>query len=93
MGPACAGVGIGAKMDIMNGEKSKYLVRLLGCTFLLCCLFGVGFRLSSDSVGNDLTPLLAKVNTAYADQGDIVARPEIDLQFPEATEIALFALG
>ncbi len=90
---ACAGVSIGAKMDIMNGEKNKYFVWLLGCTFLLCCFFGVGFYLSSASGGDELASVLAKVNTAYAGQGDIVARPEIDLQFPESTEIALFALG
>ena len=93
MGLACAGVGIGAKMDIMNGEKSKYLVRLLGCTFLFCCLFGVGFHLSSDSIVDDMTPLIAEVGMAYAEQDSSLPRPKIDLQLPEATETALFALG
>ena len=81
---------ISAKMNLMNGAKNKYLMWLLGFTILLSCLVGVGLWLPTDSIVDSLT---TKVSSAYSGQGHVAARPEIDLQVPETTEIALFAVG
>jgi len=77
----------------MDTKKTKYLVLLLGFAILFSCFVGIGFQLSADSIGAVPNPLTAKVSLVYAEQGNAIARPEIDLQIPEATEIALFALG
>jgi len=74
----------------MNGGKNKYLIWLLGFTILLSCLVGGGLWLQTGLIVDSLT---AKVSSAYSGQGHAVTRPEIDLQVPETTEIALFALG
>ena len=74
----------------MIGGKNKYFIWLLGFTILFSCLVGVGLWLPTDLIVDSLT---AKVSSAYSGQGHAVARPEIDLQVPETTEIALFALG
>ncbi|NOQ42064.1 MAG: hypothetical protein GQ563_06145 [Desulfuromusa sp.] len=77
----------------MDSKKTKYLVWLLGFTILLSCFIWTGFQLSADSIGAVPSSLTASVNMAYAEQGNAITRPEIDLQIPEMTEIALFALG
>ena len=73
----------------MNGGKNKYLMWLLGFMILLSCLVG-GIWLPTGLIVDSFT---AKVSSAYSGQGHAVTRPEIDLQVPETTEIALFALG
>ena len=77
----------------MDTKKTKYLVWLLGFAILLSSFVWVGFQLSSDSIGAVPNPLTAKVSLAYAEQDNSIAIPEIDLQIPETTETALFALG
>ena len=77
----------------MDSKKTKYLVWLLSFTMLLSCFIWTGFQLSADSIGAVPDSLTTKVSMVYADQGNTIARPEIDLQIPEITEIALFTLG
>jgi hypothetical protein len=60
---------------------------------LLSCLIGIGFWLSTDPMGGAPMVFKSKMNMAYAEQLREVVPPEIDLQLPETTEIALFALG
>jgi len=61
---------------------------------LSSCLAGIGIWLALDSTGNIPTSLQGEITLAYADESSSpVSRPEIDLQTPEITEIALFALG
>ncbi len=74
----------------MHDKKNKYPLWLLGFTILLSCFVGIGFWLPADSITDSLA---AKVSLAYSGQDHAVAQPEIDLQVPDTTETALFALG
>ncbi|MCK5914418.1 MAG: hypothetical protein KAG12_11105 [Desulfuromusa sp.] len=78
----------------MDSKKTKYLVWLLGFMIFLSCLVGIGFWLLVDSTGSISIPLQGEITLVRADDlGSPDSRPEIDLQTPETTEIALFALG
>ncbi len=80
-------------MNFKHSRQTTCFGKRLGFTLLLSGFIGVGLLLSFDLIGDESASFMPKANTAYADQGDGVARPEIDFQFPEATEIAIFALG
>ena len=78
----------------MDSQKTKYLVWLPGFMLFLSCLVGIGFWLLVDSTGSISIPLQGEITLLHADDlGSPGPRPEIDLQTPETTEIALFALG
>ncbi|MCK5825398.1 MAG: hypothetical protein KAG93_00065 [Desulfuromusa sp.] len=74
-------------MKQKNMTLRTWLIRFL----LLFSFVGIGFLLSAGSIESLLTSL-RELNWAYAGQPSR-PRPEIDLQVPETTETALFALG
>lgn len=77
----------------MQRKKMTSRVWLLRFMILLSCLVGIGFWLSTGPIGGAFISMKSKVSMAYAEQLREVAQPEVDLQIPETTEIALFALG
>ncbi len=81
-------------MTFMQRKKFQPRVWLMRFLILIGCLVGVGFWLAVDSTGSFPTPLRGEITLPHADEpGSPVSRPEIDIQTPETTEIALFALG
>ena len=75
-------------MKQKNVTFRTWLIRFL----ILFSFVGIGFLLSAGSIESLLASLQGESNWAYAEQPSR-PRPEIDLQVPEITEKALFALG
>ena len=75
-------------MKQKNVTFRTWLIRVL----ILFSFVGIGFLLSAGSIESLLMSLQGESNWAYAEQPSR-PRPEIDLQVPEITETALFALG
>lgn len=84
---------VDARMSLMDDKKRKFFVWfVVGMIFLGGFVF-LGVYLSSNSTQTSPFSFLPEGVGAHAVQDGGVAWPKIDLQRPETTEVALFALG
>ena len=75
----------------MKEKRATFRSRLVLSALLLACVSAAGYGLFHQGNGEIFMRLNDNQGLVFAEQGGV--QPELDLQDPDNTQIALFALG